>query len=131
MLSQDKFSTQNFNGWVISEALQILRADEELNKLETILAFFATFVLDTALVQDIMKWDMAVLRESPWYTEIDQRGRKEQMLSAIEKVLEAKFGTEGLELMSRVSEISDLDRLQEIICTIAMTSNIEELQENL
>ncbi|RUT01827.1 hypothetical protein DSM106972_064500 [Dulcicalothrix desertica PCC 7102] len=115
---------------IIREALQILRADEELGKLETILAFFATFVLDTALVQDIMRWDMAVLRESPWYTEIDQRGRKEQMLLAIERVLEAKFGTEGLELMSRVSEISDLERLQEIICTIAMTSTIEELQEN-
>lgn len=116
---------------IIREALQILRADEELGKLETILAFFATFVLDTALVQDIMRWDMAVLRESPWYTEIDQRGRKEQMLSAIERVLEAKFGTEGLELMSRVNEISDLERLQQIICTIAMTSTIEELQENL
>jgi predicted transposase YdaD len=116
---------------IIREALQILRADEELNKLETVLAFFATFVLDTALVQDIMRWDMAVLRESPWYTEIDQRGRREGIISAIERLLEAKFGTEGLELMQRVSEITDLNRLQEINCTIAMTSTIEELQENL
>lgn len=116
---------------IIREALQILRADEELNKLETVLAFFATFVLDAALVQDIMRWDMAVLRESPWYREIDQRGRQEQMLSTIERLLEAKFGTEGLELMSRVSQITDLDRLQEIICTIAMRSTIEELQESL
>jgi predicted transposase YdaD len=116
---------------IIREALQILRADEELNKLETVLAFFATFVLDTALVQDIMRWDMAVLRESPWYTEIDQRGRREGIISAIERLLEAKFGTEGLELMQRVSEITDLNRLQEINCTIAMTNTIEELQENL
>ncbi|GJD18649.1 hypothetical protein RIVM261_036050 [Rivularia sp. IAM M-261] len=116
---------------IIREALQILRADEELNKLETVLAFFATFVLDTALVQDIMRWDMAVLRESPWYTEIDQRGRREGIISAIETVLEAKFGTEGLELMSRVSEINDLERLNEIIRTITVTGTIEELQENL
>ncbi|BAZ09451.1 hypothetical protein NIES4071_12590 [Calothrix sp. NIES-4071] len=119
------------NEATIREALQILRADEELGKLETVLAFFATFVLDAALVQDIMRWDMAVLRESPWYTEIDQRGRREGIISAIRTVLEAKFGTEGLELMPRVSEITDLERLQEINCTIAMTSTIEELQQNL
>lgn len=119
------------NEATIREALQILRTDEELNKLETVLAFFATFVLDTALVQDIMRWDMAVLRESPWYTEIDQRGRREEMQLAIERILEVKFGTDGLELMPRISEITDLDRLREINCTIAMTSTIEELQENL
>ncbi len=116
---------------IIREALQILRANEELNKLETVLAFFATFVLDAALVQDIMRWDMAVLRESPWYTEIDQRGRREGIISAIERVLEVKFGTDGLELMPRISEITDLDRLREIICTISVTGSIEELQENL
>lgn len=52
----------------IQQALQILRANEQLSQLETVLAFFATFVLDSALVQQIMRWDMAVLRESPWYS---------------------------------------------------------------
>lgn len=92
---------------------------------------FSTFVLNFALVQDIMRWDIAVWRESPWYKEIYQRGCREGIISAIEKVLEVKFGAEGLQLMSRISEISDLDRLQEINCTIAMTGTIEELQENL
>lgn len=31
----------------IREALRLLQADEQLNQLETVLAFFATFVLDT------------------------------------------------------------------------------------
>ena len=33
---------------IIQQALQKLRADEDLNQLETVLAFFATFVLDSA-----------------------------------------------------------------------------------
>ncbi len=54
--------------------MQILRADEQLNQLETVLAFFATFVLENTLVQEIMRWDMSVLRESPWYQEILREG---------------------------------------------------------
>lgn len=53
------------NESIIREALQILRADEELNQLETALAFFATFVLENTLVQEIMRWDMTILHESP------------------------------------------------------------------
>ncbi len=40
---------------IIREALQILRGNEQLNQLETVLAFFATFVLESALVQEIMR----------------------------------------------------------------------------
>ncbi|MEG3896450.1 MULTISPECIES: hypothetical protein [unclassified Microcoleus] len=47
---------------VVQQGVQLLRADEQLNELENLLAFFATFVLETRLVQQIMRWDMAVLR---------------------------------------------------------------------
>ncbi len=59
----------------IREALRILQADEQLNQLETVLAFFATFVIHSALVQQIMRWDMTVLRESPWYQEFYKKGK--------------------------------------------------------
>ena len=82
----------------IQQALQKLRADENLNQLETVLAFFATFVIDSALVQQIMRWDMAILTESPWYQQIlregEARGRREERLSGIEVALEIKFGSE-------------------------------------
>ncbi len=42
------------NQSTIQEALQMLRADEDLSQLETVLAFFATFVIETALVQQII-----------------------------------------------------------------------------
>lgn len=48
----------------VQRALQILRADEQLSQLETVMAFFATFVLDSALVQQIMRWDMSVFDKS-------------------------------------------------------------------
>lgn len=117
------------------EALQILRADEQLNQLETVLAFFATFVLESTLVQEIMRWDMAVLRESPWYQEIEQRGvergRREEILSNITTVLEVKFGSEGLEFMSLISQISDLEQLQEILRSIVIANTIAELRDIL
>ncbi|MBW4642840.1 MAG: Rpn family recombination-promoting nuclease/putative transposase [Goleter apudmare HA4340-LM2] len=123
------------NESTIREALQILRADEQLNQLETVLAFFATFVLDSTLVQEIMRWDMAVLRESPWYQEIEQRGvergRRENFLGNIATILEVKFGREGLELMPQITQVSDLDRLQEILRSIVLVSTIAELRDVL
>jgi len=114
-------------------ALQILRADEQLNQLETVLAFFASFVLESTLVQEIMRWDMAVLRESPWYQEIEQRGvergRKQEILSNIATILEVKFGSEGLELMPRINQISDLERLQEILRSIVVANTIAESRD--
>jgi predicted transposase YdaD len=117
----------------IQQALQILRADEQLNQLETVLAFFATFVLDSALVQQIMRWDMAVLRESPWYQQALREGkalgRQEEMLSGIELGLEIKFGTEGLQLMPEISQISDLNRLKAIQRGILTSNTLEEFRQ--
>ncbi|MDM9580831.1 Rpn family recombination-promoting nuclease/putative transposase [Nostoc sp. GT001] len=120
------------NEVVIREALQILRQDEQLNQLETVLAFFATFVIESALVQEIMRWDMAVLRESPWYQEIlregETRGRREELYSGIELALEIKFGTPGLDLMPIIYQITDLQRLKVIQQAIKTLNTVEELQ---
>ncbi|MDZ7969539.1 MAG: Rpn family recombination-promoting nuclease/putative transposase [Nostoc sp. DedSLP03] len=120
------------NEVVIREALQILRQDEQLNQLETVLAFFATFVIESALVQEIMRWDMAVLRESPWYQEIlregEARGRREELYSGIELALEIKFGTPGLDLMPIIYQITDLQRLKVIQQAIKTLNTVEELQ---
>jgi predicted transposase YdaD len=121
----------------IQQALQILRADEQLNQLETVLAFFASFVLDSALVQQIMRWDMAVLNESPWYQQIlregeargEARGRRQEMLSGIELGLELKFGSEGLQLMPEISQISNLERLKIIQQAIKTVNSVDELKQ--
>jgi predicted transposase YdaD len=59
---------------VVQRAVRLLRLNESLSELEPLLGFFASFVLDTELISQILRWDMAVLRESPWYQEIRQEG---------------------------------------------------------
>ncbi len=120
---------------IIREALQMLRRDEDLNQLETVLAFFATFVLESAVVQEIMRWDMGVLRESPWYQEIlregEARGEAQGIIISIEMNLEAKFGSQGLELMPRIRQINDLEELKGLLRTIITTTTIDDLQQVL
>ena len=76
---------------MIRRALYTLRQNEQLAVMESLLAFFATFVLESSLVRDIMRWDMTVLRESPWYQEILQegeaRGRAEGKIIMLLKIL--------------------------------------------
>jgi predicted transposase YdaD len=81
-----------------------------------------------------MRWDMTVLRESPWYEEILQRGKREERLSNIELSLEVKFGNEGLKLMPKISQISDLETLKTIQRSILTVASLQELRlvmENL
>ncbi|MGI2905184.1 Rpn family recombination-promoting nuclease/putative transposase [Tolypothrix sp. VBCCA 56010] len=122
---------------VVQQAVQALRADEQLNELEPLLAFFASFVLSSPLVQQIMRWDMAVLQESPWYQEILQqgeirgetRGETRGLLSAIELGLELKFGSQGLQLMPEISQITDLDVLRAIREGLRTMNSLEEIRQ--
>ncbi|MEM9136482.1 MAG: hypothetical protein AAGB01_03930 [Cyanobacteria bacterium P01_F01_bin.42] len=52
---------------LVQRALVQLERDEDLKELESLLAFFASLVLDTGVIQQILRWDMTVLRESSWY----------------------------------------------------------------
>lgn len=73
---------------IVRLALQKLREEDDLRDLETLLAFFASFVMNTQLVSEIMRWDMAVLRESPWYQEIEQKGIQIGLEQGIEQGIE-------------------------------------------
>ena len=122
---------------VVRQAVQLLRTDEQLSELEPLLAFFASFVLSSRLVQQIMRWDMAVLLESPWYQEIlnkgiqqgRQEGIREGLLAAIEFGLELKFGAEGLELMPEISQIQDVDVLRAIREGLRTINSLDELRQ--
>ncbi|MBD1905530.1 hypothetical protein NDI37_14180 [Funiculus sociatus GB2-A5] len=76
---------------------------------------------------------MAVLQESPWYQEIlqqgEQNGIRQERLASIELGLEVKFGTEGLQLMPEISQISDLELLKAIQRGVMMVNTIDELQQ--
>jgi predicted transposase YdaD len=103
---------------VIRRAVQLLQRDAELSELESLLAFFASFVLDTELVAQILRWDMVVLRESPWYQEIlqegERRGKQEGIQEGIQegerslvlKQLTRKLGDMPLDVRSQVESLS-------------------------
>ena len=114
---------------IIRQALQMLRSDEQLNELEPLMAFFASFVLDIPLVQHIMRWDMAVLEQSPWYQEILNRGRKQELIKGIALGLELKFGSQGLELMPEILSLEDVELLTQILETIRTANNLTELRQ--
>lgn len=119
------------NQSTIREALRLIRADDSLNQFEPVLGFFASFVLDSVLVQQILRWDMAILQESPWYQQLNAESEKRTTLSHIRMVLEAKFGTDGLELMQQINEISDTERLTEILLSVSTAQTLEEVQQVL
>lgn len=115
----------------VRRALQTLRADEQLNQLETLLAFFATFVLDSTLVQQIMRWDMAILSESPWYHEILAQGRKEgkkeEGVVMIVRLLTRRFGSVSPELQESLHRLSleQLEELSELLLDFAAITDLE------
>ncbi|MEH2356061.1 Rpn family recombination-promoting nuclease/putative transposase [Nostoc sp.] len=110
---------------VVQRALQALRADEQLNQLESLLAFFASFVLDTPLVQQIMRWDMAVLRESPWYQEIEQRGIQQGARRQLIRVLEQRFGEIPHEAEIRL-EGKNVEQLETLMDSAIAVSSLDE-----
>jgi predicted transposase YdaD len=121
----------------IKRALRILRTDENLSELESLMAFLASFVLESRVVQQIMRWDMAVLEQSPWYQQILQQGeqrgillgRRQEILSGIEVALEIKFGNDGLQLLPVISQILDLERLKAIQGSLKRVSTLDELRQ--
>lgn len=70
---------------LVGKALALLRADERLAEMETFLAFFATFVMTPDEVRKIMRWDMAILRESPWYNELVKEGLEQGLQQGLEQ----------------------------------------------
>ncbi|MEH1861638.1 MAG: Rpn family recombination-promoting nuclease/putative transposase [Nostoc sp.] len=110
---------------VVQRALQALRADAQLNQLESLLAFFASFVLDTPLVQQIMRWDMAVLRESPWYQEIEQRGIQQGARRQLIRVLEQRFGEIPHEVEARL-ESESVEQLENLMDSAIAVNSLDE-----
>jgi hypothetical protein len=76
---------------------------------------------------------MSVFEKSFFYQEIVQQAQetviREERLLSIELVLEIKFGTDGLQLMSKISQISDLDQLKVIRQAIKSVNNLDELRQ--
>jgi predicted transposase YdaD len=94
-------------------------------------------IIESEIVKQIMRWDMTVLRESPWYQEILKEGEKigidlvikQEIISSIEFALELKFGSAGLQLLSEISKLDNLDILRQIKNALRSANNLDEIRQ--
>jgi predicted transposase YdaD len=124
------------NQQTVRRALVQLQQNEELVELESLLGFFASFVLDTELVRQIMRWDMTVLRESPWYQEIRQEGRQEgeqsgalkEGQSLILRLLTRRIGEVSPEMRLQVQALSlpQIEALGEALLDFSEPADLDE-----
>ena len=121
-----------------TEAVIKLRENEKLSDLEPLLSFFASFVLEIPIVQQIMRWDMTVLRESPWYKEILkqglQQGEQQGEANLIIRLLSKRFGNLDIAVASQIRQlsISQLEALGESIFDFSAMADLENwLQQNI
>jgi predicted transposase YdaD len=116
------------NQQTVRRALVQLQQDEELVELESLLGFFASFVLNTELVQQIMRWDMTVLRESPWYQEIEQTGAFKEGQSLILRQLARRIGEVAPERRLQVQALSltQLEALGEALLDFSEPADLDE-----
>lgn len=93
-----------------------------MSKLETWLAFVARFMLDTEWVAQIMRWDMQVLQESPWYQEILQQGER----SVILRQLAHRLGVLSDNLTAQIHSLttSQLEALGEALLDFSSESDL-------
>ncbi len=116
----------------VQRALNELRSDEKLAELESLLAFFARFVLETELVNQIMRWDMVVLRESPWYQEIlsegETKGRQEGERSLVLRQLTRRIGTIAPQTEAKILTLSvaELEALGEALLDFSDSDDLDE-----
>ncbi|NEO03575.1 MAG: Rpn family recombination-promoting nuclease/putative transposase, partial [Moorea sp. SIO3I7] len=130
----------------LRSAVQALRADQTLNQLEPLLAFFASFVLEIPLIQQIMRWDMTVLRESPWYQEILQegvaqgieqgleqgleQGIQQERRGSLERILKLRFSEIPVEISVRIQALN-LEQLEELMATALTVNSLDEFSQHL
>ena len=126
----------------LRSAVQALRADQTLNQLEPLLAFFASFVLEIPLIQQIMRWDMTVLRESPWYQEILQegvaqgiqegieQGIQQERRGSLERILKLRFSEIPSEISVRIQALT-LEQLEELMATALTVNSLDEFTQHL
>jgi predicted transposase YdaD len=92
--------------------------------------------MGTELVLKIMRWDVTVLRESPWYLEIlqegeqrgEQRGRTEEARSLILRQLTRRIGQVSPTMRSQVESLS-LERLESLGEALLDFSSAADLEQ--
>jgi len=126
----------------IRAGVELIRRKEAGEEMELVLAFFASFVMEPELISKIVRWDMAVIRESPWYREILQEGFQEGiqkglyqgLRDAILELIRTRFGISdgALEKLSqRLERIQESQTLKRLVVEAAQAESLEAFESRL
>jgi predicted transposase YdaD len=126
--------------------VRLLREQEVGEEAEVALALFASFVMDSERVQQIVRWDMAVLRESPWYNQILEEGLQQGLERGLQQgvldgrrqdivhLLRVRFDPTGARLAAiakQLAAIEDTEQLQDLLVEAMRTVSPEAFLEHL
>ena len=116
---------------MVRRAAQELRADEELADLAPLLAVMAAYVMDPDVVKDLVRWDMALVRENPFAEELKQEGRQEGRRDVVLETLDIRFGVVPLPVQEAVRKVADDAALHELLKSAISCRTIEEFQASV
>lgn len=126
----------------IQEGVSLLRKWNMGEEAEVVMAFFASFVMAPEEVCRIVRWNMTVLRESPWYREIVQEGLQkgleqgllEGQREAILHLLRARFDlttTAADEVGRQLRAIEDQGLLRALVVAAAQAQSLKDFLATL
>ena len=134
----------------IRTAARLLQRQTEEEPLQMVLALFASFVLDVTTVQQIVRWNMPVLRESPLYQEILQQGMQQGLQQGMQQglqqgilqghrrailgLLRARLDLSATDLEGvarRLDRIEGEGTLQALVVEASRVNNLKEFQTAL
>ena len=114
-----------------------IRQEPQAAELETILAMFAGYVLEPAVIKQILRWEMAVMQESPiiqelraeWLAEGRAEGERKATLEALRQILTIRFKvnlSQFDEPFERL-EVGVLKQLNEAALTVESLDEFEKV----
>ncbi|MGK7902983.1 MAG: DUF4351 domain-containing protein [Hormoscilla sp.] len=106
---------------VVRRAVQLLEADEKLSELKNLLGYFATFVLSTTTVQEIMNWEMMVFRESP----LGQDMMHEEAQRMLLRLLQRLFGDVSESIQANLQGLST-EEIEGLVDVAVTVNSLEE-----
>jgi predicted transposase YdaD len=126
---------------MLEQAAYQLRQSKTLDEFSPLLGFFANFVLDSKLVQQILRWDMVVLEESPWYNEIirrgeargEARGRQEEACKMVLRQLNRRTGSISAQLEIQIRSLpqAQLEQLADALLDFTSPTDLTTWLLNL
>lgn len=119
---------------VLRTGVKVLREREAGEEMEAVLALFASFVMSPEQIRQIVRWEMTVLRESPWYQEIVQEGVQQGVRKAVLHLLQSRFELSDetvKHLTSQLEQVHDEETLHRLLVTAANAERLDQFQTGL